>query len=79
MAKGKKTPATGAQTPATPRTGAQTPAVQEKEEPKTAAVVGINFGNTYASIAVITKVRHHLQRDYYDLRRLGRSGGMYRE
>lgn len=56
MAKGKKTPATGAQTPATPK-GAQTPAVVESQTPKGPAVVGINFGNTYASIAVITKVR----------------------
>jgi hypothetical protein len=52
--KGKKTPATGTQTPATAPADAGTPVAPQPEVP---AVVGINFGNSYASIAVISKVR----------------------
>jgi hypothetical protein len=52
--KGKKTPATGTQTPATAPADTGTPVAPQPEVP---AVVGINFGNSYASIAVISKVR----------------------
>jgi hypothetical protein len=61
MAKGKKntgskTPGTGTQTPLA--NGTQTPAVNDTAESvkETPAVVGIDFGNTYASITVIGKV-----------------------